>query len=87
MVLLLILLLTGIVKLEMLGDVTAFFTKNLTFFFLPALVELMENVQPVRDSLLPILCVMVLSTVVTFGVTAGVVRLLTLLLKRKGEKA
>lgn len=71
MLLLFALLLTRAVKLTQIGDVTEFLSKNMAFFFIPAGVEILENYKPVADKILPLLCVLVLTTVITFAATAG----------------
>lgn len=84
MLLLFLLLLTGAIKLCQIDDVTGFLTKNMAFFFIPAGVEIMENYQPVADRILPLLCVLVLTTVITFAVTAYTVRLCLFVQKKLG---
>lgn len=86
MLLLFILLLTGALKLHQIEDVTGFLTKNMAFFFIPAAVEIMENYKPVADKLLPLLAVLLLTTVITFAVTAGTVSLCMAVQRRMGGK-
>jgi holin-like protein len=75
MVLLFLLLLTGAVKLRHVEKAAGFLTRNMAFFFLPAAVEIMESFALVRESLLPLLAVLILTTIITFAVTAGTVKL------------
>ena len=51
-------------------------------------MEILENYKPVADKILPLLCVLVLTTVITFAATAGAAGL-TLWLQGKlgGKKA
>ena len=86
MLILFALLLSGALKLSQVEDVTGFLTKNMAFFFIPAAVEIMENYKPVADKLLPLLAVLLLTTVITFAVTAGTVGLCMALQRRMGGK-
>ena len=75
MVLLFLLLCTGALKLRQIEDAAEFLTKNMAFFFIPAGVEILENYKPVADKILPLLAVLVLTTVITFAETRGTVHL------------
>ncbi len=86
MVLLLLLLLTGALKLRHVEQAASFLTRNMAFFFLPAAVEIMASYQTVKGSLLPLLAVLVLTTVITFGVTAGTVSLCLRVQRRRGKE-
>ncbi len=86
MLLLFALLLTGALKLSHIEDVTTFLSKNMAFFFIPAGVEILENYKPVADKILPLLCVLALTTVITFAVTAGTVALCMKVQKKLGGK-
>ena len=84
MILLFLLLLTGALKLRQIEDAADFLTKNMAFFFIPAGVEILENYKPVADKILPLLAVLVLTTVITFAVTAGTVHLCLAVQRRLG---
>ena len=84
MVLLFLLLCTGALKLRQIEDAAEFLTKIMAFFFMPAGVEILENYKPVADKILPLLAVLVLTTVITFAVTAGTVHLCLRLQRRLG---
>ena len=75
MLLLLILLLTKIIPVDSVEDVCSFLTKNLSLFFLPATVQIVEQFDVIRDHLLPIIIIIMVSTILTFAVTAGMVSL------------
>ena len=47
--------------------------KNMAFFFIPAGVGIMEYFDVLKECLLPFLVICVVSTVLTFAVTAGTV--------------
>ena len=61
-------------KPEHIREKSDFLLKNMAFFFIPAGVALMESFGILVRNLLPFLAVCLISTVVTFGATAGAVR-------------
>ena len=75
MVVLFILLVTGILKVDHIRQKSDFMLKNMAFFFIPAGVGIMEYFDVLRECLLPFLVICVISTVLTFAVTAGTVAL------------
>ncbi|SHJ97969.1 holin-like protein [Clostridium cavendishii DSM 21758] len=77
MILLLILLCTNIVKLNMIETVSKFFLDHLAFFFIPAGVGLLTSIAVIKDSFGRLLLVCTLTTIITIGVTALVVDLMT----------
>ena len=72
MIILLILLLCKAVKSEQISDVSDFLLSNMAFFFIPAAVNILENVHLIADKILPFFIICLVSTVVTFAVSAGV---------------
>lgn len=80
MVILLISLLSGVIKLEAIEDVTEFLLKHLAFFFVPAGVGIIGSMDIIAKNLFPILAVILLSTIVVFAVTGITVQIL------KGDK-
>ena len=84
MILLFALLALGVLKLPAIEEVTSFLTRNMAFFFIPAGVEILENYKPVADKILPLAAVLVLTTIITFGVTAGTVHLCLRIQRRLG---
>lgn len=82
MVLLFAALASKIVKLEQVRDCSGFLTACLPVLFVAPTVNLMDCWEELKGSLLPLLLVLLVSTVVVFGV-AGVVT--QLLVNRKGN--
>lgn len=76
MVLLLIALLTGIIKLESIENVTDFLLKHLAFFFVPAGIGVISSFDIIKSSLIPMLIVIILSTIIVIAVTGITVQLL-----------
>ena len=83
MLLLLLLLLLRVVKPEHIREKSDFLLGNLSFFFVPATVSIMNYVDVIWDNLIPFLTICVVSTVLTYGATAWVVRLTSGLLAKK----
>ena len=74
MLLLFLLLLLRILRPEHIRQKTDFLLKNMAFFFIPAGVGILEQFTYIRDSMLPILLICVVSTVLTFAATAYTVK-------------
>lgn len=76
MVLLLALLLCGAVKERQIDRTSRFLVSNMSFFFLPPCVGILEYAQVLRSQLLPFLLICVLTTPLVYCVTAWTVQLL-----------
>lgn len=83
MVLLLILLLTRVLRVDHIREKSDFLLSNMAFFFIPAGVSIISYFDILASSLLPFLVVCVVSTVLTFVVTAYAVRLTRALMDRR----
>ncbi|SHH86891.1 CidA/LrgA family protein [Sporanaerobacter acetigenes] len=83
MIILLICLLSGVIKLEMIEEVSKFLLDHLIFFFIPAGVGIMTSVDMIGDKWLSILIVIVLSTIITMVVTGLTVQALAKKSKKK----
>ncbi len=88
--LMLVLLATGAIKEERIEHVTAFFLSNMAFFFVPAGVKLVENLDAFLSSWLEILVIVVVSLLTTFLAAAKSVEFVEFLteryLKKRGAK-
>ena len=82
MLLLFALLLCRVVKPGQIDEIAGFLTKNMAILFLPAAVGIIESLDILRDSGIQILIICLVSTLLTFGVTATVVSLLMRLADR-----
>lgn len=71
---LLFLLLTTVLKVEHIRQKTDFLLKNMSFFFIPAGVGILGQFDVLRENLFPLLVILVVSTLLTFAVTAYAVR-------------
>ena len=75
MVLLLALLLSRVLRVDHIREKSDFLLSNMAFFFIPAGVSVINYFDVLASNLLPLLAVCVVSTVLTFGVTAYAVSL------------
>lgn len=74
MVILLILLLTGIIKLEMIEDLSDFLLSYLPFFFIPAGVGLISNLDLLKANWIAIFLICTVSTIITMVVTGWTIQ-------------
>ena len=82
MILLFICLLTGIIKLKMIEEISKFLLDHLAFFFIPAGVGLMAYVGILKENLVPILVICGATTFLVMIVTGWTVQLIK---RRKGQ--
>ncbi len=86
LILLLILLLLRVLKIDHIREKSDFLLGNLPFFFIPAVVSIMNYVDVIAKNLVPFLVICVVSLVLTYGATAWAVQLTMKLMKKGGEK-
>ena len=86
MILLFLLLATGLLKLDHIREKADFLLANMAFFFLPAGVSILNYIDVLKSCAIPLVLICLISTVLTFGATAGSIRLtMRLLERRKGN--
>lgn len=83
MIVLFLCLMTGILKIEHIQEKADFLLGNMAFFFVPAGVSIMNYFDILKDSLIPFLVICIVSTVVTFAVTAYSVKLVMKWMNRR----
>ena len=86
MLLLFICLLTGILKIEHIQEKADFLLENMAFFFVPAGVSIINYFDVLESTWIQLVVICVISTVVTFAVTAWSVKLTVRLLGRLRER-
>lgn len=86
LVLLFILLCTGLLRQEHIKEKSNFLLQNMAFFFIPSGVGIVTHFDTLRDSILSLLLVCVLTTVITFAATAFTVKGVMRLMERNREK-
>ena len=69
MILMLVLLMTGAIKLEKVKRAGSFLLEIMPVMFIPAAVGLLEIITDMKGALLPIAGVIVLTTIIVMGVT------------------
>ena len=84
MLLLLFCLVIGILKVEHIREKSDFLLGNMAFFFIPAGVNVINYLDILKASWLPLLVICLVTTVITFAATAFSIRLTVYLLRRKG---
>lgn len=76
MIILLILLSTGVVKLEKIEEISNFLLEHLAFFFIPAGVGLISCFGLIKGNLIGIIFITLISTIIIMAVTGLTVQLL-----------
>ena len=86
MLILLLCLITSLLKVEHIREKSDFLLENMAFFFIPAGVNVINYLDILKASWLPLVVICTVTTVITFAATAYSIRLTILLLHRKGGK-
>lgn len=87
MILLLVLLISGIIKLHHIEDIGDFLLKNMAFFFIPAGVSIIEHIPVLKPVILPFLAVCLISTFITFAVSSLAVRITSSLMEKFSQNS
>ena len=83
MIFLFICLVTGLLKIEHIQEKSDFLLGNMAFFFVPAGVSIMNYFDSLKSSAVQLLIICIVSTVITFAVTAYSVKLTMKLMDRR----
>jgi holin-like protein len=83
MIILLILLCTKVIKVEKVESISTFFLDHLSFFFIPAGVGLISSFDSIKDSLVHILILCLITTCIVIIITGLIVQFV---IKIKGNK-
>ncbi|MBO8436146.1 MAG: CidA/LrgA family protein [Spirochaetes bacterium] len=87
MFLLLLLMGLGVIKEEHLSTSASFFSRYMAMFFIPAGVEIIENLEMLKTSWIPLVLISIISLFITFLASAKAVELVEALsCKKKGEE-
>ena len=86
MILLLLLLPSGLLRVEHIQEKADFLLANMAFFFLPAGVSIMNYFDLLRSSAVALVVICLVTTVVTFAATAWSIRLTLRLLERRKNR-
>jgi holin-like protein len=82
LIILLVLLLSGLLRLENIQELSNFLLANMSFFFIPAGVNAINYFNLLGNAAIQLILICVISTIVTFAVTAFSVSLAMKLLHR-----
>lgn len=88
MIILFALLASGILKVSHIQEKSDFLLSNMAFFFIPAGVSIINYFDVLKSTALQLVVICLITTVITFGVTAASVRFTLFLMNkvRKGEE-
>lgn len=86
MVFLFVVFVLHLIKPHTLSDVTGFLLENMAFFFIPSGVGIITQYDLIKNSVVQILIICVVSTVVTFAATAYTVKLVMVIQSRVRRK-
>ena len=86
LLLLFLLLQLKVLKLEKIENATNFLLLNMTLFFMPPTVKIIDSYHLLEKDLVKIIIIIVVSTFVTMGITGKVVQVMIDYRERKGIK-
>ena len=86
LIVLLVLLLLKVVRVDHIREKSDFLLGNLPFFFVPAVVSIMNYADVIWANAIPFLTICVASMILTFGATAWAVKLTIRLMKKGASK-
>ncbi len=86
MLLFFMLLYFKIIKVEKIERATALLLLNMTIFFLPPAVKIMDNIKHLNGNFLKALFIIVFTTFLTMGITGKVVELMIKLMEKHNSK-
>ncbi len=82
--LLFVLLSTGVLKKAAIREVSKFLLTNMSFFFIPSGVAILAYYKQVEAVAVPLLLIIVFSTIIVLGVTGQSAQLVQFLVKKRG---
>ena len=86
MILLFLCLFTGVLKIEHIQEKADFLLGNMAFFFIPAGVSIINYFDVLKDWVFQLIFICIVTTVITFAVTAYSMRFVMYLMARFSEK-
>ena len=86
MILLFLCLFTGVLKIEHIQEKADFLLGNMAFFFIPAGVSIINYFDVLKDWVFQLIFICIVTTVITFVVTAYSMRFVMYLMARFSEK-
>ena len=86
MLLLLVCLLAGVLKIDHIREKSDFLLHNMSFFFIPAGVSILNYLDVLARCIVPLILICVVSTILTFAATAYAIRLTLRLMERRRSR-
>ena len=86
LILMFILLKTNALKIEKIENAVNFLLLNMTLFFMPPTVKIIDSYELLEKDLFKIIVIILVSTFLTMGITGKVVQLMIDLKERKEKK-
>ena len=83
LLLLFLLLLTGILKTEHIREKSDFLLTNMAFFFIPSGVRLINYFDVLKDNIIPVIIICIITTILTFAATAYSMKITINLIERR----
>ena len=85
LILMLLLLLSGVVKLERVNRAARFFLKFLPLFFIPVIVNLVKEGEVLSEFGLKLIAVIFITTILTIAATGLTAKLMLVILKKRDK--
>ncbi len=82
MILLFVFLVTGVIKLEMIADISKFLLDHLAFFFIPSGVGLLAYFGILKSNFIPIMVICIVTTIAVMLVTGATVQFIKIVLTK-----
>lgn len=76
MILLFIFLFTGVIRLEMIDEISKFLIDHLAFFFIPSGVGLLAYMGIISENFIPIIAICLITTILVMVVTGVTIQLI-----------
>ena len=86
MILMLVFLLTKVIRIEKISQVSTFFLDNISFFFIPASVALMVDYKIIGSSLVPAVIAILISSILVFLITGYTTEFLLWIIRKRKER-
>lgn len=86
MILFFMLLYTKTLKVEKIENAVSVLIANMTILFMPPTVRVLDHIHLLSGQFLKVILLIVLTTIITLGVTGKIVQIMIELTERKGDK-
>lgn len=86
MILFFILLYTKVLKVEKIENAVSVLIANMTILFMPPTVKVLDHIHLLSGQFLKVILLIVLTTIITLGITGKIVQFMIELTEKKGDK-